>query len=239
MLLRRLNAEGIAMFKKYLVALKNNSSEAPPFELLTDSEYSEEILPPVEIEQQTFASRYEAAAYLSLTLDELENSHDVLRDAGLWVWLTLFYFDQACPLTAAGVREPKALERLIPNIGNYQRYYRHLFAGPYRVYRAHRDMPERTLALLCSPVHISGDVFEQFAAYQGIVTAPGAIEAITTLYYNPTTATLKRGAATKKPGSARRLVDFLNQIDLTWDLYSIRAGQLLDLLPREFQKYRA
>ena len=74
------------------------------------------------------------------------------------------------------MRKPGALARHIPEPGNFQRYYRHLLAGPYRIYRAHRDDPQRALALLCQPLDSPGDVVEQLASRQELVTNRGIME---------------------------------------------------------------
>ena len=37
--------------------------------------------------------------------------------------------------------------------------------------------------------------------------------------------------------SARRLADVLLQFDVTWDLYAMKANNLLELLPKEFKKF--
>src|SRR5262249_11852361 len=156
------------------------------------------------------------------------------RDTGLWAWLALFYFEQLCPKTAHGQRKPGELARWIPEVTNYQRYYRHLLAGPYRIYRAHRDNPQRAMALLCNPLDRPGDIVEQLASRQEIVTNRAIVESATRLYMDAATARPRRGAGGKGAGSARRLADVLNQFDITWDFYAMDSVNLLSLLPKEF-----
>lgn len=42
----------------------------------------------------------------------------------------------------------------------------------------------------------------------------------------------------KSRGTARRLADFCNQIDVTWDLYALEPDELLTRLPKEFERFR-
>src|SRR5262249_16830000 len=114
----------------------------------------------------------------------------------------------------------------------------HLLAGPYRIYRAHRDNPQRALVLLCGPLDRPGDIVEQFASRQELVTNPTVIESATRLYVDPATNRPRRGAGGKSAGSARRLADVLEQFDVTWDLYTLTPDGLLTLLPHEFDRFR-
>jgi hypothetical protein len=192
----------------------------------------------VEIEKRTFGSRLEAAKYLDEQFSTAELT-DVERDVGLWSWLALFYFDELCPADSSGARRPGERARYIPEAANFQRYYRHLLAGPYRIFRAHRRAPEKALAVLCQPLNRPGDLVEQLASRQELVTNSAIMEVATVLYVDAATGKPKRGSQTKTVGAVRRLADVLSQFDVTWDLYSTQLGELLGILPAEFNRFRA
>jgi hypothetical protein len=154
-----------------------------------DAQFMEPLGVEIEVEARIFANRFEAAEYLHNRFAPAGLT-DIERDSGLWAWLSLFYFDAVCPPGKGGVRKPGALARHIPEPGNFQRYYRHLLAGPYRIYRAHRENPRRALALLCQPLNSSGDVVEQLASRQEVVTNPGILELATRLYVDSRTQRL-------------------------------------------------
>jgi hypothetical protein len=142
-------------------------------------------------------------------------------------------------LFRSGERDPKDDEaRLVPRLDNYQRFYRHLLLGPYLIVRAHRDRPERAIAMLCNPLWQPGEIAEQLASRKELVTNRGVAEAATKLYYEPAIGSFKRGAGTKTRGAPRRLADLLNQLDLTYYLYGMTAEELLGLLPKEFDRFR-
>ena len=187
----------------------------------------------IEVALEMFANRFELGRFLYSLFDNapiigLDN------DRGIWAWLAAFYFENLCP---PGI-SPGDRARWIPDVGNFRKYYRHLLVGPYQIYRAHHTRPEITLALLANAPHEPGDVAEQLTARQELVTNERVMEVATKLYVNPITNQLKRGAAARDNGSARRLAAFLNQLDLTWDLYSLNPDQLLDLLPSEFDRFK-
>ena len=236
--IRRLNEHGIARFTDFLDSLTGEVPMPYPSALLTDPDATEEIRPAIEVDQRAFGSRYAAAEYL-YTLLQYSSLTDVERDRGLWAWLSLFYFDELCPANARGERRPGQLARWIPETGVSWRYYRHLLAGPYRIYAAHSDSPERALLVLCGPLHQPGDIVEQIASRQEIITNKGIMKTLASLYYDPDSSRPRRGAATKEgKGTVRRFMDILNQFDVTWDLYSLKVEDLLQLLPDEFSRFR-
>jgi len=237
-MLRRLNEGGIQRFEEFLDSLTTDTPQAVPVDILTEIATSEPVQPEVEIEDRAFATRFEAARYLNGQLGSAGITN-IERDKGLWAWLALYYFGQLCPPDTDGNRKPGERARWIPATGDFRKYYRHLFAGPFLVYRAHCDAPERALALLCAPLARPGDIVEQLASRQELVTNPAVMQAATILYVDPGTRQPKRGAAGRGPGSARRLADVLNQFEVTWDLHSMRAEDVLTMLPSEFDRFRA
>jgi hypothetical protein len=179
----------------------------------------------------------EAAAVLTDVLASAGVS-DPERDAGLWAWLAAVYFETLCRKDKTGHLKPGERARWIPELSNFQRYYRHLLLGPYLIYRAHSDQPTRVAALLCGHVSSPGDIAEQLASRMELVSNRTLMQVATQLYVSPTTGKAKPGAGGKGGGSARRLADIVNQLDLTWDLYDMDAEGLLVLLPKEFGKFK-
>jgi hypothetical protein len=82
------------------------------------------------------------------------------------------------------------------------------------------------------------DIFEQLAARQTIFGNKTIIAGAYKLYYDEAAQLPKKGAGGKGAGSPRRLVSFIQQIDLTYDLFACSAEQFLALLPKEFLKFQ-
>ena len=231
--LRRFNEQGIEQFALFRAGVQNEDTHVDLESILDDPSFSSEVEGHVEVVQRQFSTRFAAGEFLHelLSTGALPNLDS---DRGVWAWLSAFYFDQLCP--PHGRLGDDA--RWVPAVGDFRKYYRHLLAGPYQILRAHRDDPKRVWAVLANPVHTPGDVAEQLASRQELITNRTVMETATRLYVVEGTGTLKPGAAAQANGSARRLVDVLNQLDLTWDLYSLTAEQLFDLLPLEFEKFK-
>jgi hypothetical protein len=237
MRLHRFNDVGLRRIHEFLDALGADPALAVPTGLLMDPACVVAVAPAVDVEASNFENRMQAATYLDHLLSGV-TSCDVSRDAGLWAWLTLFFFDEVCPADGHGRRKVGARARYVPEFTDFRKYYRHLLAGPYRIFRAHRDAPERALSMLRGPLDKPGEITEQIASRQELVTNPIAVEAVTKLYIQPESLRPRRGAAGRGPGSVRRLADVLNQFDLTWDLNSIQVTTLVDMLPHEFDRFQ-
>lgn len=237
MKLRRLNEKGQLEFADFVDKLALDPTLAPPTGILEDSDKTEVSRPHVEVERRKFASRLEAAAYLYNKFIEAGISDSDL-DRGIWAWLSLLWFDELRPPPGKKARGwPGEQARWIPTLSDYRKHYRHLLAGPWRAYRFHSGNIERARVLLCGPLYAPGEVSEQILSRQELVTNRGVVEVATRLYYDPVQKKLKRGAAGKGPGSARRYADVLNQFDVTWDLYAMESNEITTLLPEEFDRF--
>lgn len=236
--LRRFNADGVSAFAIYRARLALEPSLPPPLELLDDPALTEGLPGEIEVPPRSFANRLEAGQFLNELIERAAINLPE-RDQGLWSWLTLFYFDEVCPADGNGKRSPKHEARLLPILDNHQRFYRHLLLGPFLIVRAHRDNPQRAIAMLCKPLDEPGEIAEQLASRKELVTNRAVAEAATQLYYDPAKASFKRGAGSDVRGAARRLATLLNQLDLTWYLYGLSSAELLHLLPKEFDRFRS
>ncbi len=238
MKLHRFNDEGIKRFGQFLDALSADAALVVPIDLLTETACVVLVPPAPEVQAQQFANRIEAARYLDGILSGVTGC-DVERDVGLWAWLGLFYFDQLCPPDGRGHRKPMERARWILAVDNPRLSYRHLLAGGYRVYRAHRDYPEAAMVLLHTPLPIIGHFWFQLASRMEQVTNRAIMEAATELYVGQRGTKAKRGATSEKtPGSVFRFAAVLNQFDPVWDLYAMKKEQILKLLPGEFDRFR-
>lgn len=235
---RRFNDRGLQAFSDFVEQLTVDSSIRVPTSYLHDERLSEPIaeLSGKRLEPQRFKTRFEAAKYLH----ELPNGMPTAAtDAGLWSWLTLFYFDSVCPADPkTGERGPHRDRSRYILKGDFRHYYRHLLAGPYRIYCVTAQCPERAMVVVCQPLHEPGDIVEQLASRQEFITNMGILELATRLYYDSRKNKIKKGASSRDgPGGIRHFIRLLNQLDLTWDLYSLSAAELQQLLPDGFSRF--
>lgn len=238
MKLGALNADGIRKFSAFLDSLNTQTPLEPPCDILEDANYLMSSVPlGVTLSPNISDSKYDVAKYLF----EIINSSEIKNpehNRGLWVWLSLYYFNQICKKNRKGEFVPGERARWIPEPSNFQRYYRHLLAGPWRVFKTYNNEPERVLCLLAGSIQTRSDLFEQLAARQQLITNSALITMATKLYYDHKTNKLKRGSGGKGSGSPRRFADIINQFSLTWDLYSMTGDNIWNLLPPEFDRFK-
>lgn len=237
MRLRRFNHRGIRKFEVLLESLRQGESVETPLDFINTGEASEVVPLADEFEVQLYGSRLELAQFVDnlLTNSEIE---DEMADIGLWSWLGAVFLDSTCPADADGIRKPGKDYRHIPS-SNWREFYRHLIRGPVRILRLFEDSPGAAAIVLCQKPQSPGDFVEQLASRQERITNPAIIETANRLYYDSNTGKPKRGASPtwRKPGTLRRFGDVLDQLDLTYDLYSMSADDLAGLLPDEFSTY--
>jgi hypothetical protein len=232
--LRRFTDRGLEAFSQFLDSCTTSLPLPWPQTALTDPGWSEPVGDAsIDLEDRAFESRFELAAHLH-TRFEAANFRPSRSDRSLWAWIACRYFREICPRSRTGDWQPGAMPRWIPQSSDWRRYYRHLVAGPYFIYIAHRDNPRRALALLCQKPGRPGDLVEQLASRQQIVTNPAIMEVATDCFVDPATGQQRRSANSKGGGGPRRFVDVLNQFDVTWDLSYLTSERLRAMLPREF-----
>jgi hypothetical protein len=207
-----------------------------PRELLDDDELAP-VIGDASVEARPFPTRAEMAAYLAEALATTPPTI-VERDDGLWAWLTLFYLDIVIPVEEGGARKvAKDLSRYLTDY-NKRRAYRHLLRARYKLHNLHRDNPERARLLLHGPAHIWSDLEEQIYGVMELVRLPGALECADVLYFDVEKGGAKRGVTNrKKGGTVRRLGLFIQQLDLTYDVYAMRGPEIVAMLPDEYKRW--
>jgi hypothetical protein len=240
---RRLLPAGIERFKEYLADARSAAVQAPPTALLRDPATSEPFEVRTQVETQKFAGRFEFGSYLAATLGGLDR-RQISRDAGLWTWLALYFFDQLCPPDSDGTRKLLSDEAyVIPYRYDFQGYYRHLVRTPWLVYSDHGEFAKVLLVPrsdpAARPLSVRGEIVEQLASRQSVLGNPTIIKAAYKMYFDIKSGRPRRGSGGSGGGSPRRLAQILQQLDLTFDLNACNADRVLALLPREFARWSA
>lgn len=238
--IRRFTDAGLTAAREFLNRLRQGD-ELDVEELLASDAYSVQMEANTDYEVTSFDDRQQAAEYFHALLEPLTaNYPDLELDAGLWTWLSLKWLSFLAPLDpSTGERLVRQTERYVLTPHNYQTYYRHYLSGPYRILKAHREDVSRVRAVLATPVTSPGEVVEQIASKQDIISNPSLMSAVTALYIDPATNRLKRGSGGSGGGSPRRLSEVLYQFDQTWDTSAMDSSEILALLPPEFDRFKA
>ena len=235
--LRVLTARGTECFRDYLLQVKQDPSRDAPLDQLSRPPWSSEFVPHIEVGALPVRSRIELGEYLlELFEDKGVERKDLLSNPGIWSWLALKWFDNLCPIGADGSRAVREAARYVCST-HYTDYYRHLVASSWDIYYMHRD---KSRLFLWTPLHTHNDFIEQLASRQHIITNCALIEVFDRLYWNTTLDQPKSGAQSRrKPGNFRRLLLFIQQVELTYDLQAMSVDDILELLPAEYDSWKA
>jgi hypothetical protein len=237
---RALNEAGLRWFGDYLTALRNGQApDRDPEAVIYDPAHTIPFRGQATVELREFSCKMEATSYLQQVLSPLDRS-EVDHNSGLWSWLALFYVRQLCPLRPVGTRSVGENHRYIlaapGTVEHHRHYYRHLLAGPCRIFRLHGS---NARLFLQGPVSVHGDISEQVASRQELITNRGFIQALDDLYFDRTIGGPKKGYTNrKKPGTLRRLLAIMEQLDCTYDLYGMSGLEIVALLPVEFSFWK-
>jgi hypothetical protein len=233
--IRRFTDEGNTKFRTLLV--DNPSNIADLIDALSKDESYSRPSGNFDTSFEVPKTRLELGASLHKHLGVNSPLNAYSRDPLMWNWISASLF-KSVVATVPADKPLGAVERWALS-SSTRRYYRHIFAGAYLAYEAHADAPEKAMALLFQDLLAGGEMVEQLQATPDIAFSVCA-EVATILYYDSKSNQLKSGSASKGPGSVRRLTAaFLNQILLTVDIKGMKATDIIDLLPSEFDRFKA
>lgn len=234
---RRFKTRGVEVFRDFVTGARENYRQGlfvspVPQELLFDADYSEATSFDLADLPTSFDSKFDIGAYFSNVVPSVDREQ-ICKDASFWSWAAAFFFD-ALTNNRKKIKEPRAY---VASIG-YQEFYRHLLLGPFYIFISALDNPERVRVLLYDEPTTMNEVMVQVGSYQVLMQNPEIQDVVTRLYFDRATKRIKRGAGGKINGAPRRLMDFFNQIELNFDLRSIRADVMMGMLPAEFDRFK-
>jgi len=233
--LRNFTRQGINEFSNYINLVRLDSNSPKPD--LNKSPYSEEFVPQVEVDEfPTFLTRLEMARYLDSRFRNVDiSSENIIAEHGVWTWIAYLWFDILCPPSTNGERIVKENSRYICS-QDYTDYYRHYIAAAYVIYTIHGF--ENSLLFLNCPLNVHNDYVEQLAARQFIISHPNIIKAAHRLYWDRSNNRPKRGAQSRnRLGNLRRFIKFIQQIELTYNVFNMNDTEIFHILPSEFDSW--
>lgn len=222
-----LNELGLAAFKRIFEGTLDEGALDP-----TDKHYASLVHGTQPIDDAAASTSKEIAQRV---LDSLgPDWRRFLSRPGIWAWLTFILRDIVLPRDAHGNRRPGELHRWFPSDpGDYQKAQRHLVRMPVVLLG---NLGEAADHLLCNAPNTLPDVREQLTSQQDMFN-PEFQSAARALYYDDENGRLKRGVGGKGAGSARRMAKVRQQLDVTWNLFDLDAAHIVQLLPREFDRF--
>jgi hypothetical protein len=234
MIVREFNEAGIKAFKQFLSDCRGNPALPVPTNLLEDAALTKVLNPAVTIEARHFKSRRDAADYLTAQLAALPDQL-IADSAGLWTWLALFFFDEVCP--------PKAGKRTVRNDYYYifepknpRHFYRHLL---HIAWLGKHLAPVHNRLLLDVALTSLDQVTAEILKRLFLTRIPSIFEVLDRIYWDDERNQVRSGIVTSgtvRPGDLiHRFHIRIRQLECTYDLVSLTADHLIELLGDEFK----
>lgn len=231
--IRALNNKGIEVFNDYIFRRRSKENVQPPYYALSDPDYSYELEVSIEVEDIDFSSRYEIGLYLSDKFNCI-NIQPYLGHKGFWSWLALFWFELLAPKKEGRHTPAKEYNYILSS--NYNHRPRHAI---FMTWQLVNQYGEDVKFMLSKDPSVRGELTEQLMARQEILSSNSAIGVASLLYYDASSGSFKRGATGRKSaGCVARFVSWLQQVQRTYDIFSMSKEELTCLLPNEFEKFQ-
>ena len=232
MKVRKLNEVGQEQFREFIERSKNGEELAVPLGLLSDLKTSEVIADVLEVTDETFESRYEIGLYL-VTLFGHIKIEQYIGERGFWDWFSLYWFDQICKQKGAVWLPDEHYNYLLSE--NFRHRPRHAIYTSWQLVNLYNSDARFSLCGLTS----RGEICEQLMATQDTLTSKPTITLASALYSDSGRKEgFKSGAGGNGGGSVRRYKAFLSQIKMTYYINSMSKDDLLELLPKEFDRFK-
>ena len=235
MIIRKLNERGLEEFSQFINSLRQGSKQNIPIGLLTSEVSSEPLSISLELDKdKSFNNRYELGVYLTKKFHDI-NIQPLIGDIGFWSALALLWFDQLCPEKPDGSRKPSMVYNYVMS-NNYNHRPRHAIFTTWQLVDRYK---EDARFLLSKELSVRGELIEQIMARQYYMGCEGVMRIASKLYYDPERGTFKKGSAGRtSPGCVYRFINWLQQLEINFDLFSMSSNDLMGLLPKEFDRFK-
>ena len=157
-----------------------------------------------------------------------------MGDSGCWSWFALCWFAQLCPKKNGKMKPRKSYNYILSR--SYNHRPRHAVYMTWQLVQRYGKDAE---FMLCKEPSTRGEITEQMMARQEMLSSEATMRLARSLYFDPASGIFKRGAAARKSaGCVYRYINWIQQLQLTFDIFSTTKEELEELLPKEFDRFR-
>lgn len=232
MRVRAFNSKGVAAFRDWLELCRQDPTRPACNELLEDDSLTTLVQPLCDAPASPLPLKRDAAEHLLDILAPLPGTL-AAKDGGLWTWLSLRYIDCVCP-AVDGKRSVKNDYYYIFEPDNMRHFYRHLLFVSWHILRI---APHHNRLMLDTPLNTLDKVTTEVAKRLYLTRIPCMFEVLDQIYWDPERKGPRKGitpSKAKRGDLPHRFPTRIQQLEKTYDLQSVTASQLIDLLGDEF-----
>ena len=237
-LARRFNRAGLSLFGEYVSATTRD--DPPPRHLLFDPRYTDELPIELQVEPLPTDSKYDLGHSIITGVEKNADVARLLADPQVWPWLSLYHSARTMPVRDGRRFIGKPHRHVITNSSDWAKYdhgHRHLVRGAVQCVHYFGIYARVLLADAGSASKAEENILSRKSGYP-LAYMRNAVEAYYDIYYDPDTGRASRGANSTARGGIIHFVRCLAQLDVNYDIVSLPAAKLLELLPPDFRLRR-
>ena len=152
----------------------------------------------------------------------------------MWNWLSFVLREQIFKHDDKGaIKKMHEARWFAGGINGGVKPFRHAVRMSVLLYNSFGDDADH---LLASSPDKHTDILEQFTHHANVLQ-PVLQKVARKLYFDDTCGMLKKNTGSRGPGSPRRFVIVVKQLDITHDLSDVGFERMLEMLPREFDPF--
>ena len=232
----RLTPAGALRAKEHLAAVRSDPfmDLATPENILSDPSFAEKLKDGPEVHHLPIQSRRDAADYLTNLTPAI--SADLADDDAFWSWMGMYHLQDL-------ILTPKERSSLTPMDETFvmnpmdqlslRVEWRHCLRSAWLVADRYGDS---AAFILDRRVLEFSEITRFTLQFKRIFNSEGIVPLILSLYTRGVRT--RRGFSTGT-GGVRHLVRVLDQLELTHDVYGMPAEALMEILPPEFDRWKA
>ncbi|EZP68018.1 hypothetical protein BV97_05659 [Novosphingobium resinovorum] len=234
-LARRLNQAGHSLFADYVSSTTRD--EPPPVHLLYDGRYTDELPIELVVAPLPTDSKYDLGQSILTGVQQDSDVSKLLADPAVWPWLSLYHSSRTMPVRNGKRFIGKPHRHLITNSSDWAKYdhgHRHLVRGAVQCVMYFGIYARVLLADAGSASKAEENILSRKSGYP-LAYMRNAAEAYYDIHYDADAGRAGRGANSTSRGGIIHFVRCLAQLDVNYDIVSLPAAKILELLPSDFR----
>jgi hypothetical protein len=235
---RRFNASGLRIFSEYVSATMRD--EPPPTDMLFDDKYSERLAVNLIVEPLATDSKFDLGQSILTGVESDDDVPRLLADSAVWPWLSLFHSNRTMPVRNGRRFIGKPHRHLITKSSDWATYdhgHRHLVRGAVQCVHYFGIYARVLLGDAGSASKAEENILSRKSGYP-LAYMRNAVEAYYDIHYDADAGRAGRGANSTGRGGIIHFVRCLSQLDVNYDIVSLPASRILELLPEDFATRR-
>jgi len=230
MKLRQFNKGGVDAFRGIIQMLRKDPLAPIDRQILKNDSLTEEVPGGGDVVDKKFKTKGEAGRYLHALLDPILTPDEIVSNGGLWSWLSLFFFDSVCPPDSFGCRSVNNELYYVYNPKLWPDYNRHFLAMSWKIPLHHKLVSSR-------PISQFDRVSQSVMGDLTLLRIPCIFDVLDHLYWDESIQEIRQNIVlddVMRGDLRKRFPTVIRQLEKTYDLQSLAADQLVELLGNEF-----